>query len=823
MTPRNFDGQEIATKWQTRWENDQLYKVDGNSDREKWYELTMFPYTSGDLHIGHWYAMAPADAHARYRRMQGYDVLHPMGFDAFGLPAENAAIKEGIHPHTRTMENVERMRTQLRSMGTIYDWDREVITCLPEYYRWNQYFFLKFYEKGLAYRDRAPVNWCDACQTTLAREQVTDAGTCERCDTLVYQKDLEQWFFRITDYADELLDYSQIDWPEKILLMQTNWIGRSQGAELIFDLDVPGVDEKELRVFTTRPDTSYGITFMVLAPEHPLVAALTTPENQARVEEYVSQSRRSTEIERLSAEREKTGVPLGTYCINPLTGEKIPLYIADYVLMGYGTGVVMGVPAHDDRDFTFAQDQEIPIRVVVAPPDWDGKPLVEAWTGSGTMVNSGAFDGMSNDTGKEKIVEYLASNDWGSSTINYRIRDWLISRQRYWGTPIPIVYCPKDGIVPLPEDQLPVVLPEDAEFRPTGESPLKSHQGFLHTTCPTCGGPAERETDTMDTFVDSSWYFLRYASPDNQSDQPFDSEEIESWCPIDLYTGGAEHAVMHLLYARFFTKALRDAGLLSFDEPFTRLFNQGVILGPDHLRMSKSRGNVVNPDDHVLTQGADAVRAFLMFVGPWDQGGSWSDQGIQGISRWLDRVWDLVVDRDLTALESGDASGVEALERATHKTIKRVSEDIERMRFNTMIAGLMEFTNEMSRLWDKGDISESAWSDAVDTLILLLAPMVPHLAEELWENTGHTYSVHNQTWPIWDENLIKDADTTLIIQVDGKVRDRIAVSTSISEDEVRELAFASDRVSTHIKDRDIANIRYVADRFLLNVVTKGKA
>ena len=820
MSPRNYNAQEIDAKWQKRWEDDQLYRPENDDSKPKWYALTMFPYTSGDLHIGHWYAETPADAHARFMHMKGYNVLHPMGFDSFGLPAENAAIQRDIHPRTWTMNNVETMRRQLRTLGATYAWDREVVTCLPEYYQWNQYFFLKMLEAGLAYRDRAPVNWCEKDQTTLAREQVTPAGTCERCDTPVIQKDLEQWFFRVTKYADELLDYSQIDWPEKITLMQTNWIGRSEGAEIAFGLDVPGVDAKELRVFTTRPDTSYGVTFMVLAPEHPLVAQLTTPENKATVEEYVAQTRRATEIERLSTEREKTGVALGSYCINNLNGEKVALYIADYVLMGYGTGIVMGVPSHDQRDFEFATERNIPIRVVISPPDWDGQPLTEAYIAPGTMVDSGPFDGITNEEGKTRVVEHLNENGWGGPTVSYRIRDWLISRQRYWGTPIPVVYCPKDGMVPLPESQLPVLLPEDAEFKPTGESPLKYHDEFLHTTCPKCNGPAERETDTMDTFVDSSWYFLRYTSPDAGNERPFDPQEAERWCPVDMYMGGAEHAVMHLLYARFFTKALRDMGFLKFDEPFVKLFNQGIILGDDHQKMSKSRGNVVNPDAHVSTQGADAVRAFLMFVGPWDQGGSWSDQGIQGISRWMDRVWDIAAERDAATLPANDESGSDDLRRIMHKTIRRVSQDMERMRFNTMIAGLMEYTNEMTRLWDAKSVDAAAWREGVDALLLMLAPTTPHVAEELWERTGHAYSIHNESWPTWDEAMTQDVSATLVVQVDGKVRDRLPVSADISEEGAKELAFASERVLAHTKDKTIANVRYIEGRFLLNVVTR---
>ncbi|MBM3945601.1 MAG: leucine--tRNA ligase, partial [SAR202 cluster bacterium] len=611
-----------------------------DDNRPKWYELTMYPYPSGDLHIGHWYAMAPADAHARYRRMLGFNVLHPMGFDAFGLPAENAAIKRGIHPQKWTLDNIANMRRQLRSMGTIYDWDREVVTCLPGYYKWNQWFFLKFYEAGLAYRSFAPANWCPSCATVLANEQVVD-GHCERCGTEVTRRDLNQWFFRITRYADELLDVSKIDWPDKIKTMQTNWIGRSEGVEIEFDISHLGLDQKVLSTFTTRIDTIYGVTFVVMAPEHPLVAKITQPEQQAEVDAYIAAARRQSEIERMSTEKEKTGVFTGAHCVNRLNGERVPILVGDYVLMGYGTGVVMGVPAHDERDFDFAKKYGLPIRVVVAPPGWDGGDLDAAYTGPGAQVNSGQFDGLPSTDGWHRIANHIEAKGWGKHTVNYRMRDWLISRQRYWGTPIPMVYCDGCGVVPVPEKDLPVLLPEDAEFKPTGESPLARHEGFVNTACPQCGKPAKRETDTMDTFVDSSWYFLRYSSPD-YTPAAFDPEAVKTWAPVDQYTGGAEHAVMHLLYSRFFVRALRDLGMLDFDEPFTRLYNQGIILGEDHEKMSKSRGNVVAPDDYVGELGADVVRCYLMFLGPWDRGGPWSTAGINGAARWLNRVWDLM-------------------------------------------------------------------------------------------------------------------------------------------------------------------------------------
>ncbi|HUV56421.1 MAG TPA: leucine--tRNA ligase, partial [Dehalococcoidales bacterium] len=598
-----YNPQEIEKKWQERWAEDRLYEVSEDSNKPKWYALTMFPYTSGDLHIGHWYAMAPSDVHARFKRMQGYNVIHPMGFDAFGLPAENAAIKHGILPFNWTMQNIDNMRRQLKSMGAIYDWNREVITCLPEYYKWTQWFFLKLYEAGLAYRGKAPVNWCPRCQTVLANEQVVGGGFCERCGAAVTQRALEQWFFRITKYADELKEHDGIDWPERIKIMQRNWVGKSTGTEISFALDHPGVKEKEIRVFTTRPDTTFGVTFMVLAPEHPLVARLTSPEKKAGVEEYITRSRHQTEIERLSTEKDKDGVFIGAYVVNRLNNEKVPIWIADYVLMSYGTGAVMGVPAHDERDFAFAKKYNIPIRVVISPPEWQGEELEEAYIEPGTVVNSGQFNGLPNEQGIEAISDFLEEKGWGKRTVTYRLRDWLISRQRYWGAPIPMIYCPNCGIVPVPEKDLPVLLPEDAEFKPTGESPLKYCDSFVNTTCPRCSAPAKRETDTMDTFMCSSWYFLRYASP-HYDDAAFDKDKVKYWLPVDLYTGGAEHAVMHLLYARFFVKALRDMGLVDFDEPFTRLFNQGIIIA-EKQKMSKSRGNVITPDEYVSELGAD--------------------------------------------------------------------------------------------------------------------------------------------------------------------------------------------------------------------------
>ncbi|MCD6359087.1 MAG: leucine--tRNA ligase [Dehalococcoidia bacterium] len=815
MTDSEYTPPEIEAKWQKRWENDHLYKVTEDSPRPKWYEMTMFPYTSGALHIGHWYAMAPSDVHARFRRMQGYNVMHPMGFDAFGLPAENAAIKNKIHPFTWTMQNVENMRRQLKSIGACYDWDRELVSCLPEYYQWTQFLFLKLYHAGLAYRGTAPVNWCPHCQTVLANEQVLNDGHCERCDATVIKKDLEQWFFRITNYADEMLDFSKVQWPERIKTMQTNWIGKSQGTEIRFGMEAS--DDKEIRVFTTRPDTIFGVTFMVLAPEHPLVGKLTTPEHRKEVEDYITASRHRSEIERLSTTKEKDGVFIGAYAINKLNGERVPIWIADYVLLSYGTGAVMGVPAHDERDFAFAKKYQIPIKTVIAPHGWKGEELTEAYIEPGTMVNSGQFDGIPNKQGIEEVNDFIESKDYGQRKTTYRLRDWLISRQRYWGTPIPMVYCPECGVVPVPEEDLPVLLPEDAEFKPTGESPLKYCESFVNTTCPRCGGKAKRETDTMDTFMCSNWYYMRYTSPGCDT-VPFDPAKMKYWMPVDQYTGGAEHAVMHLFYSRFFTKALRDVGLIDFDEPFIRLFNQGTIVYQKH-KMSKSRGNVITPEEYVSVLGADTVRAYLMFIGPWSQGGEWSDTGINGISRWLNRVWNLVAGEEPAFHDKGDPSAILELQRITHRTIKKAYQDLDSFHFNTMLAALMEFSNYLGNVRDSKAIDRKSWQEAITTLLLLMAPSTPHLAEELWERTGHPYSIHQQLFPSWDEKLLVNKQVTMVIQVNGKLRDKLTVDASIAEADAKQLALEQERVKNYIEGKEIVKIIFVPGR-LVNIVAR---
>jgi len=816
-----YDPRAIEPKWQARWEADGLYHARDGDLRPKFYFVTMYPYPSGDyLHIGHWYAMTPSDAAARYKRMRGYNVMFPMGFDAFGLAAENAAISRGIHPYKWTMSNIDVMRRQLRSMGAMWDWSREVVTCDPGYYIWNQWFFLKMYERGLAYRKLSPVDWCPKDNTTLAREQVIgEDRVCERCGTPVIKKNLEQWFLKITAYADELLDFSAIDWPERVRTLQTNWIGRSEGVE--FAIQVKGHPGVSFRVFTTRPDTVYGMTFCVLAPEHPLVDPLTMPDRRAEVEAYKFKAARESDIERLSTEKERDGCFIGAYALHPMDGTAVPIFIADYVLQSYGTGAIQGVPAHDTRDFDFAKKYTLPIPVVIAPPGWDGAPLTEAYLDEGTMVNSGPYDGLPSDAGWQRIADDMVRRGIGERNVHYRLHDWLISRQRYWGTPIPVIYCKHCGTVPVPYEDLPVVLPEDAEFKPTGESPLRYHKGFLNVTCPKCGEPAERETDTLDTFIDSSWYQYRYLSP-HETKAPFDPAKGRYWLPVDQYTGGIEHAVMHLLYTRFWTKVMRDLGLIEFGEPMKRLFNQGDILGPDGFRMSKSRGNVVNPDDLVEQYGADVIRAYLMFIGPWDGGGPWNPQGIEGIVRFLGRVWSLATatagGAAATTEDGGEPIRARDVEYWIHRTIQRVTEDFEGFQFNTAIAALMEFTNFLQRVRGTSLALSPLWGEAIRTLVLLLAPMCPHIAEEVWvEHLHQPYSVHQQAWPVFDRAKASAAQVTLVLQVNGRVRDRVEVPAGITEGEARDLALKNARVRQFIEEKPVANIIVVPGK-LVNVV-----
>jgi leucyl-tRNA synthetase len=822
--PQTFDHQAIEAKWQTRWEAERLYEADVDPSRPKHYALVMFPYTSGDLHLGHWWNFALADIHTRYKRMNGFNVLFPPGFDAFGLPAEGAAIKSGAHPYTWTMENIRRMERQWRTMGGSYDWSKELATCQPDYYKWNQWLFLQFLKHGLAYRQKAPVNWCPN-HGVLANEQVHN-GRCWRCESPVSKRDLEQWFFRITDYADDLLDFSEIDWPERIVAMQTNWIGRSEGVE--FDLTAGGHPELKIPVFTTRVDTVFGMTYVVLAPEHPLVEQLTAPERKAEVEAYVERSRRESDIERMSAEREKTGVPIGSFAINPANGERLPIWIADYVLGQYGTGAIMAVPASDERDWEFARKFDLPIRVVVRPPDApddvtaDQLPGNMAYVDPGVMVNSGQFNGLPNEEAIERIADWFEERGIGRRRVNYRMRDWLVSRQRYWGTPIPVVYCPTDGIVPVPDEQLPVRLPEDVEFEGTeagaGLNPLATSASFVNTTCPRCGGPARRETDTMDTFMDSSWYFLRYTSPGYEQG-PFERDKVRYWMPVDQYMGGAEHAVMHLLYSRFFARVLKDLGMVDFREPFKRLFNQGEVLGPDGKRMSKSHGNVVNPDHHVERSGADAVRGWLAFLGPWDQGGPINESALGAIRDLLRDIWNLAsAPRPEHLIGPADKD----VQRAVHAAIKGVGQDVEGFRFNTMISKLMILRNELKHAQADGSVGRETWVEAIRTFVLLAAPAFPHLAEELWTAVlGLDYSVHQQTWPIYDDALLAQSQVTLVVQVNGKVRDQMVLDTEVARDDarVRELVLALPKIKQYTAGASVQRIIVVPGK-LANVVVR---
>ena len=822
ITRTKYNPKAIEKKWQTQWEAQGLYHAPDDSPEPRFYNLVMLPYPSGDLHIGHWYNYTGTDTYGRFMRMQGYNVMQPMGFDAFGLPAENAAISRGIQARTWTLSNIDNMRRQLRKMGAQWDWDREIVSCLPDYYRWTQWLFLQIYKHGLAYRTKAPANWCPSCNTTLANEQVLADGTCERCGSVVIRKEIDQWLFRITKYADELLDFSQISWPEKTVTMQRNWIGRSEGAEIRFTAEIDGQRE-EIPVFTTRPDTIYGVTFFVLAPEHPWVEKITTPEHQAEVDAYVDAARHMSEIERMSTEKEKTGVFTGGYVTNPFNGEQVPVWIADYVLMGYGAGAIMGVPAHDQRDFEFARKFGIPIREVIRPEGEDASDpdtWAEAKHHLGVMVNSGPFDGTPADEAIDKVTRYMEEQGIGKFTVSYRLRDWLISRQRYWGAPIPIVYCPTDGIVPVPEDQLPVVLPENVQFKPTGESPLRYEPDFVNTTCPLCGGPATRETDTLDTFMCSSWYFLRYADPHN-AEQAWSEAAMERWLPVEQYIGGAEHAVMHLLYARFFIKALRDMGHLHFDEPFTRLYHQGTVLGPDGQKMSKSRGNVVAPDDVVEKYGADTVRAYLMFMGPFDAGGSFIAENLEGVWRFMNRFWSLVNDtwvENSPAANTGSES--QAIERLRHKTIKRVTEEYGSFRFNTALAALMECNNALIKQQREPAARSRAFRDTLEAMMQLLAPLAPHIAEELWHMTGHSGSIHQSVWPIYDEAMTHEETFTLVVQVNGKVRERIEVSSDITEGQARQAALESPRVASFIGENTVQRVIYVPGK-LVNIVVRN--
>jgi leucyl-tRNA synthetase len=794
-----YDVQEIERRWQARWRDEGTYQVEADDPRPPFYSLCMYPYPSGPAHQGHVRNYTFGDLIVRHRTMHGFAVLSPMGFDSFGLPAENAAIKTGVHPRPFTDARIAELKESIERLGAVYDWRREVRSHDPSYIRWTQWIFLRFLEAGLAYRRQAPVNWCPGCQTVLANEQVLADGTCERSGDVVAKRNLEQWFFRITAYADQLLDdLDTLDWPERVKVMQRNWIGRSEGAE--FDLavaDAPGAGRgadagPAIRVFTTRPDTSFGMTYVVLAPEHPLVADLTTPGQRAAVEAFVAEVSTHSEVERQAAEGpvEKLGVFTGSYAVNPFNGQPVPVYLADYVLMGYGTGAIMAVPGEDQRDWDFAEAYDLPIVRTVQPPEgWVG----QAYTGDGPAINSQWLDGLEKAEAITTALDWLEAQGIGERKVNFRLRDWLLSRQRFWGCPIPVVYCPDHGAVPVPDDQLPVLAPDDVEFRPTGESPLRFHQGFLRTTCPVCGRPATRETDTMDTFVDSSWYFLRFADPHN-AEAPFDPAVVAHWLPVDQYIGGIEHAILHLMYARFFTKALADVGVAPKElrEPFARLFTQGMIrMGGS--KMSKSKGNLVAPAKYFDTVGADALRLFHLFVGPPADDVDWSDQTdevIDGCARFLNRVWRLATGQ--VAPVAGAAAPAGDLSRATHALVARVSDDYDRWSYNTAVAACMEFTNLLHKHARAG--AAAGLEDAVDRLLLLMAPMTPHVTAELWDRRHPGQHVHAQAWPSFDPALAAALTETMVVQVDGKVRDRIEVEAGVGEAEMRRLALASAKV-----------------------------
>jgi len=822
-----YDPQGIELKWQRYWEEKDLFRVTEDPNKPKYYLLEMFPYPSGKLHMGHIRNYSIGDVVARYKHMQGFNVLHPMGWDAFGLPAENAAIEHGIHPAKWTYENIAYMRSQLKRMGFSYDWTREFATCDSSYYRWEQLFFIRMYERGLAYKRKALVNWCPGCQTVLANEQV-EAGRCWRCHSEVEKKELEGWFFRITDYAEELLSWCDKleGWPERVITMQKNWIGKSEGVEIEFPLaDGDGT----ITVFTTRVDTVFGATFMVLAPEHPMVMELVKGKPQeGEVREFVERMKKEDLIRRGSEEVEKEGIFLGAYCLNPMTEERIPIWTANFVLMEYGTGAIMAVPAHDQRDFEFARKYGIPIVVVVNPPGEELNPatMTEAYTGDGVMVNSGPFNGMGNREAAEAIADHLEREGLGRRAVNWRLRDWGISRQRYWGAPIPIVYCDRCGIVPVPEEELPVELPLNVEFKPRGGSPLAECEEFVRTRCPRCGGEARRETDTMDTFVESSWYFARFACAD-YDEGPLDPKRVRYWLPVDQYIGGIEHAVLHLLYSRFFVKVLRDMGIVEFDEPFTRLLTQGMVI-KDGAKMSKSKGNIVDPDDMIARYGADTTRLFILFASPPEKDLDWREEGVEGSFRFLNRLWRLIYEmrEQIEGVEpfrgpqsSLTPEGAE-FRRQVHKTIKKVTEDIERFHFNTAIAAVMELVNYLYLMKEK-EVQEPQifplWREALENLVILLHPFVPHITEELWEALGHSPSLWDVPWPSYDPGAVLEEEMLIVVQVNGKLRDRITVPASWDEERIKEQALKSPRIRRHTEGKEIRRIIYVPKR-LVNIV-----
>ena len=808
-----MDLKKIEKKWQERWDKDKLAKFNPKNIGKKYYCLEMFSYPSAaKLHLGHWYNYAPTDSFVRYKKMKGYEVFQPMGFDAFGLPAENYAIKTGVHPKDSTEQNIANMEETLKEMGALFDWSAEIKTCEEDYYKWTQWVFLKLYEKGLAYRKEAPVNWCPSCKTVLANEQVVN-GACERCGSTVVKKDLTQWFFKITDYAEELLQgLKDLDWPEKTKLMQKNWIGKSTGGEIEFTCE----SGDKFKVFTTRADTLFGVSYVVLAPEHPLVKKLTSDKQRQAVEDYILETSKTNEIDRLSTTREKTGVYIGHNAINPINGKSVPIYAADYVLYSYGTGAVMGVPAHDERDFEFAKKYDLPItRVIKGVGCNDDLPFVE----DGIVINSPGFDGLNGEEARKAILNKLAKEGIGEHKTNYRLRDWLVSRQRYWGAPIPVIYCDKCGIVPVPYEDLPVKLPYDVEFKPDGESPLAKHKGFMETTCPVCGAPAHRDPDTLDTFVCSSWYYLRYPDAHNAK-EPFDPEIINKMLPVDKYVGGAEHACMHLLYARFITKALRDMGYLKFDEPFKSLVHQGVILGPDGLRMSKSKGNIIAPDPYVKQYGSDVLRLYLMFGFSYTEGGPWNDDGIKAITKFLDRVERLCNKLAETPVGNYDAIGKDEKELlyATNYAIKCVDRDLNAFSFNTAVARLMELLNAFYK-YDAltGQKNVKLFKDCFDKFVLLLAPCAPHFAEEINEIDGNKASVFTREFPVCDESALVLDEIEVAVQINSKMRCKLVIPSSCDEQTARELIFKDEKLAAELKDKDIKKLIIVPKR-LINII-----
>ncbi|MGI5915383.1 MAG: leucine--tRNA ligase [Anaerolineae bacterium] len=813
---KRYDPGEVEPRWQRVWEESGLYRTDLDHAKNPFYNLMEFPYPSGEgLHVGHVYSFGGADAYGRYRRMRGHDLFQPMGFDAFGIHAENYALKQGVHPADLVPRNVRRFREeQLKRMGAAFDWSREINTTDPEYYRWTQWIFLQLYRGGLAYRAKAPVNWCPSCLTTLADEQVI-GGLCERCDTPVEQRELTQWFLRITRYTERLLDFSGAEFSETTQRLQSHWIGRRRGAEIDF-ADADGGPER-ITVFSTRPDTLYGASFVALAPEHPDLSLWTTPERRSAVERYVQQARRRSDAERMAGSRDKTGEFTERYVINPVNGRRLPVWVADYVLPGFGSGAIFGTPAHDGRDLDFARAHHLPIRPVVRPPDDTPTPpdSESAYEGDGTLIHSGPYDGMTVDEAQRAIVADLAARGVARPTMVYRLRDWLISRQRYWGPPIPIIYCSRCGEVPVPEEDLPVRLPYSEQFRPlgTGESPLEAVDEFVHTHCPQCGGPARRETDVSDNFLDSAWYYLRYTSTERH-DRPWDNERLMRWLPVHMYIGGIEHSTMHHLYARFIWKALQDLGHIPAElgpEPFRRLHLHGLII-KDGQRMSKSRGNVVVPDEYIDRYGADVLRVYLLFMGPFEEGGDFRDDGIHGIVRFFGRAWRLATAPTKAPQEPRDAT---PLQRAMHRTIRKVTEDMEGLAFNTAIAALMGYLNTLQE-WQH-HAPEEVWDRALDSFILMLAPLAPHLAEEIWTHRGNPPSVHRQSWPTWDDALTEEETITLPVQVDGRLRHRMAVPADLPEEEARRLALAAEPVQRHIEGRAVRRTVYVPGR-LINLV-----